>query len=250
MSLLEYCKEQYYKREDNSLLKRVNQSKIKSTLLLIFVVFWLGILIAIIATTHAMPGQLTYPLIYIFSICLVCFGRFFYCLHQERIERRKCRIVSWKFESTSNEEPGWGFLCTAYPGCFIAVHHILWVMIGIITEPFWAIPVVTSYIMLAFLLYVLSSLYYSFEEWNPRQTINFILVVAAAISVMLVQFSFLLVGHLVFDEGLISSAIQSALAVIITIWLKYSNSDQDTRKKEPVVTELEIKNEESKHLAP
>ena len=129
-------------------------------------------------------------------------------------------------------EPGCEFLCTAYPGVLIAVHHILWVMIGIITEPFWALPVVTTLMILAFLFFVLSSLYFSFQKWESWQTINFLLLVAVAISVMLVQFSFLLIVHQFFDESLISSAIQSALVVIISIWLKSSKDTEDRNNDE------------------
>lgn len=175
-----------------------------------------------------MQEQIIYPLTYLSLIFLVCIRRFLYCLSRKHIKCKNHKITSWKFEKDGNAEPGWGFLCTAYPGCFIAVHHILWVMIGIITEPFWALPVVTTFVMLAFLFYVLSSLYFSFQTWEMWQTINFVLLVAVAISVMLVQFSFLLIGHQFFDESLISSAIQSALVVIISIWLRSSEDDENT----------------------
>ena len=215
---LQHCKKQY----------KGNPSKVKSALLFIFVLFWLGIIAAILSTSYSRQDrQLTYPLTYLLFIFLVCLRRFLYCLSRKHIKCINCKITSWKFEKDGNVEPAWGFLCTVYPGCFIAVHHVLWVMIGIITEPFWALPVVTTLMMLAFLFYVLSSLYFSFEKWDMWQTINFVLLVAVAISVMLAQFSFLLIGHQFFDESLISSAIQSALVVIISIWLKSSEDVQD-----------------------
>lgn len=110
-------------------------------------------------------------------------------------------------------------------------------MIGIITEPFWALPVVTTIVMLAFLFYVLSSLFFSLEKWDKWQRINFALLVAVGMSVMLVQFSFLLIGQQFFDESLISSAIQSALVVIISIWLK--SSDEDINNDENNNNEVE-----------
>lgn len=223
MLMLQYCKKQY-----NS-----NQGKVKSksALLFTFIVFWLGIIIAIIAASHSIREQLIYPLTYLLFIFLVCLRRVLYCLSQKHIEFNNGKIT-WKFETNGTAEPPWVFLCTAYPGVFIAVHHILWVMIGIITEPFWALPVVTTLVMLAFLFYVLSSLYFSFQKWEIWQTINFFLLVAVAISVMLVQFSFLLIGHQFFDESLISSAIQSALVVIISIWLRSSEDPEDKNNNE------------------
>ena len=43
-------------------------------------------------------------------------------------------------------------------------------------------------------------------------------MIAAGISVVMVQLSFLLVGNQFFNESLLSSAIQSALVVMISIW--------------------------------
>lgn len=191
---------------------------------------------AIFAAGYSIQGQVIYPLVYLLFIFLICLRRFLYCLSRGHIERNNGKI-SWKFEKNGNAEPGWGFLCTAYPGCFIAVHHTLWVMIGIITEPFWALPVVTTIVMLAFLFYVLSSLFFSLEKWDMWQRINFALLVAVGMSVMLVQFSFLLIGQQFFDESLISSAIQSALVVIISIWLK--SSDEDINNDENNNNEVE-----------
>ena len=45
-------------------------------------------------------------------------------------------------------------------------------------------------------------------------------MIAACISVVMVQLSFLLVGNQFFNESLLSSAIQSALVVIISIWFR------------------------------
>ena len=222
---LQYCKKNYQGNQS---------SKVKSALLFVFVLFWLGIVEAIFAAGYSIQLQVLYPLIYLVFIFLVCLRRFLYCLSREHINRRNGRI-SWKFEKNGGAEPVWGFLCTAYPGCFIAVHHALWVMIGIITEPFWALPVVTTIVMLAFLFYVLSALFFSFGQWDRWQTINFALLVAVGMSVMLVQFSFFLIGQQFFDESLISSAIQSALVVIISIWLRSSDAKDENKKGEEAV---------------
>ena len=51
---------------------------------------------------------------------------------------------------------------------------------------------------------------------------------------MLVQFSFFLIGQQFFDESLISSAIQSALVVILSIWLKSSDEENNDGNNEAV----------------
>ena len=209
MLFLQYCKERYQGDHEQS-------AKVKSALLFVFVLFWLGVVEAIVAAVYSTQLQVLYPLIYLFFIFLVCLRRFLYCLNGGHIHRHNCTI-SWKFEKGDEAEPAWGFLCTAYPGCFIAVHHTLWVMIGIITEPFWALPILTTIVMLAFLFYVLSSFFFSYAKWDKWQAINFALLVVVGMSIMLVQFSFFLIGQQFFDESLISGAIQSALVVIISI---------------------------------
>ena len=219
MLFLQYCKERYQGEQS---------AEVKSTLLFVFVLFWLGVVEAIFAAGYSTQLQVLYPLIYLLCIFLVCLGRFLYCLNAGHIHRYNGRIL-WKFENGEGE-PAWGFLCTAYPGCFIAVHHILWVMIGIITEPFWALPILTSIVMLAFLFYVLSSLFFLYASWEKWQAIKLALLVAVGMSIMLVQFSFFLIGQQFFDESLISGAIQSALVVISSIWLTYfkgKNNDSD-----------------------
>ena len=229
--LLGYCKSQ-----DNQ------GGNVKSALLFVFVLFWLGIAVAIVAAFYSIQLQILYPLIYLFFIFLVCLRRFLYCLSRRHIERNREGKISWKFKEHGEAEPVRGFLCTVYPGCFIAVHHTLWVMIGILTEPFWALPIITTIVMLAFLFYVLSSLFFSFENWNGWQVINFALLVAVGMSVMLVQFSFFLIGQQLFDESLISSAIQSALIVIISIWLKTSKEKKNRKDYKEAADEYDAQN--------
>ena len=224
---LRYCKK--YNRGDQ-------RGKAKSALLFISVLFWLGTAVAIIVPSfYSIQLQMLYPLIYLLFIFLVCLRRFLFCLYREHIDLdRKGKLKSWKFGKIGEPEPVRGSLCTVYPGCFIVVHHTLWVMIGIITEPFWALPVITALVMMAFLFYVLSSLFFSFQTWDRWQTINFALLVAVGIAVMLVQFSFFLIGQQFFDESLISSAIQSALVVILSIWLKSSDEENNDENNEAV----------------
>ena len=180
-----------------------------------FVLFWLGVVEAIVAAVYSTQLQVLYPLIYLFFIFLVCLRRFLYCLNGGHIHRHNCTI-SWKCLRNGEAEPAWGFLCTAYPGCFIAVHHTLWVMIGIITELFLALPILTSIVTL-----------FSYETWDKWQAINFALLVFVGMSIIIVQFSSFLIGQQFFDESLISGAIQSALVVIISIWLKSFKEGED-----------------------
>lgn len=226
MLFLQYCKERYQGEQS---------ADVKSALLFVFVLFWLGVAVAIFAASSSTQLQVLYPLIYLCFIFLVCLRRFLYCLYAGHIRSHNGRI-SWKFEKIGEAKPAWGFLCTAYPGCFIAVHHTLWVMIGIITDPFWALPILTSILMLSFLFYVTSSLYFSYQAWDKSQAINFALFVVGGISITLVLFSFFLIGRQFFAENLISGAIQAALVVIINFFLKTlkksKNNDSGERNQD------------------
>ena len=227
-----YCISNLFIRECKKRYKD-NQIHVKSVLLFVFVLFLFGTVVAVFAAVYSTQGrQLIYPLVYLFFIFLLCLRRFRYCLSSQRVNLRNNGAISGETGENKNTEPEQedpGFLCTAFPGCFIALHQTLWVMIGIITEPFWALPIVTTILMLAFLFYVLSFLFFGIEGWEKKNTINFTLVVAAGMSVLLVQFSFFLIGQQFFDESLISSAIQSALVVIISIWLKSVNGDENNQ---------------------
>ena len=226
MLFLHYCKERYQGKQS---------AEAKSALLFVFVLFWLGVVEAIFVVFSSTQLQVLYPLIYLCFIFLVCLRRFLYCLKAGQIRRHNCRI-SWKFGKKGEAEPPWGFLCTAYPGCFIAVHHTLWVMIGIITDPFWALPILTSILMLAFLFSVTSSLYFSYQAWDKSEVINFALFVVGGISIILVLFSFFLIGQQFFAENLISSAVQALLVVIINFFLKTlrknKNNDSGERNED------------------
>lgn len=190
----------------------------KSILSLVFVAFLCGTVLAIVTVIYSSQAQIIYPLTYLLIILFSCLFSSVYYLFQAR--QSTIDIVCLEFRHNGEPQSRSVLLWTAYPGIFVAVHHALWVMIGIITEPYWALPVATSFIMFAFLFYVLSALYFSTEDWNISAKINFGFMVAAGISVVMIQLSFLLIGNQFFDESLLSSAIQSALVVMISIWFR------------------------------
>lgn len=211
---------------------RGESSRAKSILSLVFVVLLCGTIVAIVAVIYSSEAQIIYPLTYllfILSIFLLCSANY---LFQAGNEDNRINIVCLKFGNDGELHSESILRWTTYPGIFIAVHHALWVMIGIITEPYWALPVATSFIMFAFLFYVLSALFFSQKKkWDTSMKINFGFMIAAGISVVMVQLSFLLVGNQFFNESLLSSVIQSALVVMITIWFR---SIKDKKANEEV----------------
>ena len=207
---------------------------VKATLFFLIVVFCLGVISAITALSYSAQGsQVVYPLVYVFSIVLVFLRGFMYC----RINLKTDALVNPR--TLQNISP-----YAVDPGCFIVVHYVLWMMIGMITEPFWALPVVTSCAVVIFLFYVSAFFYLSADRhWDTRDKVNLAVLVFAVLSTISVQFSFFLVGSHFFNEGLVSSIIPSVLVVILSVWCKffkdYDNAEPSAAKPEHMTSEDE-----------
>jgi len=95
-------------------------------------------------------------------------------------------------------------------------------MIGITTEPFWAIPVATSVVAVALLVYLLAFYCVSSERtWDALDIFHLVVLVCAVLSIVAVLFSFFLAGNQFFDNNLMSSTIPGILIVILSVWWKF-----------------------------
>ena len=157
--------------------------------------------------------KMVYPSIYLFSMALTYTLSYVYCvLYLKHINH----FLQLR-------------LACVYPGSFVMIHSILWMIVGTITEPYWAISVVTSYAAAACLFYLLLGFIYSPErDWDIRDTINSMLLSILFSSVMSVQFFYFLVGSHS-KQGLISSVIPSALIVIFTFRCGRFNSSKSQK---------------------
>ena len=192
-----------------------DRTVVKATLFFLFVVFCLGVIFAIIAVSDRAEGnQVVYPLTYLFSIALIVLLEIF-CLRTDA--QASCK----------NPLP-----YTVDPGCFIVVHYLLWMIIGAITEPVWAIPLVTSCAAVIVLLYLSALFCFSTDRrWDSRDIVNFTMLVLAVFSTICVQYSFSVVGSHFFHEGLVSSIIPSLLTIILSVWLRFfKDFDQASSK--------------------
>ena len=194
---------QIYEEMENS-----NNGKtvfVKATLYILFIVFCSGVIFSITAICYSAEGnQVAYPSVYLFSITLI-FLRGVFCPSLNTKGLKK--II---------------FCYTVDPGCFIVVHYLLWMITGAITEPFWAIPIVTSCATITFLFYFLASFCFSPDRtwgWTDKQ--NLTILVLAVLSIICVQFSYFVAGSHFFNEGLVSSIIPSVLFVILGAWFKF-----------------------------
>lgn len=201
------CIQLFNENYDNS-----EDAVVKATFFFLFIVFCLGVISAIAAICYSTEGiQVVYPLVFLVSIALVYLRGLFYC----RTNLKDDALVSPSTPHTLSPY-------TVDPGCFIVVHYVLWMMIGMITEPFWAIPVVTSCAIVIFLFYISAFFYLSVDRrWDVRDKVHLAVLVFAVLSTLSVQFSFFLVGSHFFNEGLVSGIIPSVLVMILSIWCKF-----------------------------
>ena len=118
--------------------------------------------------------KMLYPFIYLFSMKLTYVLGYFFCRvsleHKNQHLKRK--------------------LAHEYPSSF---EMILWMMAGMITESYWAIPVVTSHVAAVCLFHPLLGFYYSPERnWDIIDQIKLTLLSILLRSVISLQFFFLL----------------------------------------------------------
>ena len=170
---------------------------VKATLLFLFFVCFAGIISAITAICYSMEEyKMAYPFVYLFTIGIAFVLGY--------------SIPNWKRKTAH-----------VYPGSFVVIHSILWMMVGMITEPFWAIPVVTSCALVIFLFYLLACFSLSSDRnWDTRDIFNFVLLVVLIMSTISVQFSLFVVGSHFFNDGLVSSVIPAVLLVMLSVWCK------------------------------
>ena len=72
----------------------------------------------------------------------------------------------WRF-TKGHEEPTSTNIISCfilYPAVFMACHHLLWILLGIITEPFWGISVLGAVVSISAVLFFLT---YEFHKAFP-----------------------------------------------------------------------------------
>ena len=194
------------------LQERKTDVVVKGTLAFSYIVVYLGFFLSILAIVYGTRRggyQMLYPSIHLYFIGLTLILGYFYCRVSLEYKNQHLRIK----------------LAHMYPGSFVMIHSILWMMVGMITEPYWAIPLVTSQAAGVRLSYLLLDFSYSPDrDWDIRDKTNLTLLFILSMSVLSVQFFFLSVGS--HNKGLISCVIPVVFIVISTYRCKLFNSSK------------------------
>ena len=134
-----------------------------------------------------------------------------------------CVIICWnKYENNSETQLHAIEYVIVYPSLFIAIHHLLWVLLGIITEPFGAFPILVAISSVLFALFYLVCELSCANISDSRLKCCIILLSAAAFLVFsLFIFILVVVGQAFFSESLIAGVVQTLLILIIAWWFGY-----------------------------
>ena len=102
-----------------------------------------------------------------------------------------------------------------HPSLFIAFHHLLWVLLGIITEPFWAIPVLVAVSSVLFVLYFLVYEYYLGMDGKFTYTKELWFFVSCFLGFLLLILILVVVGQAFFSDSLIANVAQSIMMLLL-----------------------------------
>ena len=199
---------------------QAHKSKAVAILSLLLFIFVLGFILLIVALAHFDQDWylLGFSVVFVFLVGwrLVRFGKV-YNFHL--LPYIYCLITCSSFRQRPIE---FIYYVIVYPSLFIAFHHLLWIILGIITEPFWALPVSVAISSLLFLLYFLIYLYHKVLLCNITREL--FLLVLLFVAFLLSIYVVLLVGQTVFSEDWIASVVLGIFISVISIWFKYVGS--------------------------
>ena len=207
--------------------KKNCQSKIAAVMLLslLLSVGGLGISLTNIYLEH----DNIYICVFFGSIWFVLLRRMVWCLYLRR----------WKWFSKGNLTEGHGEIPTEnpfsgvvlYPAVFIAYHHLLWILLGIITEPHWGFTVLVAVVALYIMFFLSFSELYcvsseNFSEKGQKSFIcfmSFCLIIAILSAFVLFILVLLMVAQVFLSKSLILALIQNILTCVVTVWFGYVN---------------------------
>ena len=118
----------------------------------------------------------------------------------------------------------------------MACHHLLWILLGVITEPFWGFTILVAVISVCTIFFFLVSELFDVlpapQNSDPAQhdqpsgdqktvfIMSFILsfAVLSAFVLLLVLFA---VAQVFLSESLVATLVQNALTFFVTAWFGY-----------------------------
>ena len=119
-----------------------------------------------------------------------------------------------------------------YPAVYIACHHVLWIVLGVVTEPFWALTIMVNTVSCSFVAFWLVDSYYRtcfVEPAEDRLKRHSFQAIAMSILFWVVfalfNFMIMLVGEGLLNHSVLANIVQSTLTVILAAWYKHTKVD-------------------------
>ena len=227
--------------------KKKNYSKVAAVMLLSLVVFISGFYLISYAWKCSGTTQ-KYARVFFICVMVVLARRVVWCLGRICYSDEaniNFKTLCW-FSLTKGHEndPSTNVISffILYPAIFMACHHLLWILLGVITEPFWGISVLVAVIsvsaILVFFFYDFYEYYLSHEcidrecercsarrdwrreYWFPFFMSLFLVLGSCAASVLLI-IVLLVVAQSFLSESLVSTLVQNGLVFFSILWLGY-----------------------------
>ena len=203
-------------------MKDWHKGRIAGTVLMSIFVLIAGLAL-ICHVLHVSSGNDTYAWVILASLIFILFRRVVYCCVIRKGEENFRRdLTSGHDEITSTNI----FSCTTlYPAVFIVCHHLLWIMLGVITEPFWAFTILVAAVsVFGVFFFLVEELYLVWEncpgarDCPDRQALfescmATLLILGAALSLFGLIFVVFTVAQPFLSEDVIYNIVKSGLTV-------------------------------------
>ena len=216
-----------------------NDSKVATVMFLSLFVFALGFGLHFFALVSQRD---VYSCTFFAFVILVLFRRACWCIHKRRRMRRtntQCILkrFDWSLTKGNGKKTSTNIISCfiLYPAVFMASHHLLWMLLGIITEPFWGISVLAAVISVsAVFCFLFHDFHTNFPslECDRKFVITFFLDVGSFFAFLLLIFVLFVVGQSFLSESLITTLVQNILVVFATLAFRYVELDPKTETED------------------
>ena len=240
--------------------KRKNDSQVAALMLLSIVAFITGLSLIFFAWSRSSFEQDYYMWAFFISAMLVLARRALWCFW--RIYKSD-NIDLYKLSLTKGHEsdPSGNVISffTLYPAIFMACHHLLWILLGVITEPFWGISVLVAVISVSAIVVFF---FYDFYEYCLSHECNdshcelcsarrgceseylslffktLFLALGSCVAFVLLIIILLVVAQSFLSESIVSTFVQNGLVFFATLWLGYLKLNEQRNLKLKLVKKI------------
>ena len=201
-----------WKDLDNS---KDSKCKKKAAMFLFSVLFVLQLVITCVAVSEVSSNS--YSIVFLVSVIILPLPFIFIYAKKENINI-KSNIKEFLINCLT--------LFVVFDSLFMTSHSLIWILLGVITEPFWAMPVLVVACSLCFSVYVL--VFHYCKAFSKHDSLALGLSVALILVLLLFFFITGVVSHSFLSNSLVAGLIQSALVIVASVSLNFI-AEQDKK---------------------